>query len=375
MTQVASSGLLPLDELNVFWRSDGEFAPSLISDLSHTGAFIKTSNPAVVGAVLQVRLDAPRREICAEAVVRRVEPGQGMAVEFESMTEDDRARLHAWIRQLETAQVSPVAAPASPAPAAPAAPSAPVPAQPPRTSALSTKPAEVAAPDPARPRNRGIDRRSRVRHKFTAPVQVTESGSARPIPAQLADLGRGGCYLSLETPLPLGTSVEISITENEQSFQAHANVVSAQPGKGMGLAFTAIDPAQLIVLDGWLATSSERHWLASSRRRSQRVMVSIPVRVATKNHAGLEVLEDTKTVSISPHGALVKLEMAVTKGQTVVLRDPSTDKALEGSVVYLGNVEGRRREVGISFVLPNRTLWRIAFPPADWSPHHPDAKG
>ena len=68
----------------------------------------------------------------------------------------------------------------------------------------------------------------------------------------------------------------------------------------------------------------ERKWLASSRRRSQRVMVSIPVQVEAKNSAGLDLVEETKTVSVSAHGALLRLEMPVTKGQTVILRNPST---------------------------------------------------
>ena len=181
--------------------------------------------------------------------------------------------------------------------------------------------------------------------------------------------------MKLENPFPVGTSLEISITENEQSFQARANVVSTHPGKGMGLAFTAIAPTQTVILEGWLATSMERRWLASNRRRSQRVMVSIPVHVAAKNTVGAEVIEETKTVSVSPHGALLRIETTVVKGQIILLRDPATNEALECSVVYLGNARDGRREVGVSFVQPNRSLWRIAFPPNDWSPQHPDAKG
>jgi len=408
MTQLASPGVAPLKDMHVFWRSDGEFAPSLITDLSRTGAFIKTSRPAPVDAVLHVRLDAPAREICTQAVVRRVAPGQGMTVEFEAMTEADRARLDAWVKQIEAAQMAQNAGAVPPAPIAPATPKpSPAPSSKPE-AAVSSKPSVAPSPEPnaapapkadaapsskpsaapnskpaeahadrtaAQPRIRGIDRRARFRHKFTAPAQLTQTGSTQSVRAQLLDLGTGGCYVKIENPFPVGTSLDISITENEQSFQARANVVSAQPGKGMGLAFTAIDPAQIVVLDAWLATFSERTWLASNRRRSQRVMVSIPVHVATKNTVGAEIIEKTKTVSVSPHGALVRLEMAVTKGQTVVLRDPSTNEALECSVVYLGNMQEGRREVGISFVQPNRSLWRIAFPPADWSPQHPDAKG
>jgi hypothetical protein len=356
MTQ---SNLAPLTEINVFWRSGGEFAPSRISELSRTGAFIKTSEPAAIGTAVDVRIDAPDREICAQAVVRRLVPGKGMAVEFESVAAEDRARLDALVQQIELAHLSQTALLAPPAPSAAHR----------RRSAQSSTPAQTS------PRNRRKDRRSRFRHKSTATVKLTESGSTQSVQAQLSDLGRGGCYVKLLDPLPVGTSLEVSITDSGQSFQARANVVNAQPGDGMGLTFTDIDPDQLAVLDGWLAISMERRWLASSRRRSQRVMVNLPVHVKAKNSAGLEISEETKTVSVSAHGALLRLEMSVTKGQTIVLRNPSTNDALECSVDYLGNTQDGRREVGVSFVQPNRTLWQIAFPPADWSPQHPEAKG
>jgi c-di-GMP-binding flagellar brake protein YcgR len=289
-----------------------------------------------------------------------------MAVEFESIGDDERVRLDNMVRRIEAAQLPQTARPSAPAPS-------PVPA--PR-SAPSPKPAQAqpSAPAASEARNRDVDRRKLFRHKFSAPVKLNESGSAQTVHAQLSDLGKGGCYVRLEKPFPAGTSLEICITESGQSFQARADVASSQPGNGMGLRFTAIDPTQQIVLDGWLATSMERKWLASSRRRSQRVMVSIPVQVKAKNAAGMDLSEDTKTVSVSAHGALLRIEMAVSKGQTVILRNPANGDALECSVVFIGSMAEGRREVGVSFIQPNKTLWRIAFPPADWSPQHPDAK-
>jgi PilZ domain-containing protein len=374
MAQLASSSPAS-QEIDVFWRSDGEFAPSLVSEISRSGAFVKTPKPAPMGATVQLRIDAPGREICAQAVVRRVAPGQGMAVEFETIADDDRVRLDAMIQRIEAAHGSQAARPVAPAaPAVPPAPPVPAAVPVPRATPIP-KPAEAHVPAAApEPRNRGVDRRTRFRHKFAAPVRITQSGSGQTVQAQLSDLGKGGCFVKLEKPFPVGVSLEITITENGQSFQARANVVSSQPGNGMGLMFTVIDPTQHLVLDGWLATSMERKWLASSRRRSQRVMVSIPVQVRAKNAAGLDLVEDTKTVSVSAHGALLRLEIPVNKGQSVTLRNPANGDSLECSVVYLGGMQDGRREVGVSFIQPNKTLWRIAFPPADWSPQHPDAK-
>src|SRR5580692_633022 len=169
MTQLTSSGLLPVDKINVFWRSDGEFAPSRVSELSRKGAFIQTPEPAPVGASLDVRLDAPGREICAQAVVRRVAPGKGMAVEFDLITEDDQERLEALVKEIEVAHVLQVARSASPPPGIPLG----------HSSTKSPKPSEA----PALPRNRRIDRRSRIRHKSTATVELTEFGSAESVQA------------------------------------------------------------------------------------------------------------------------------------------------------------------------------------------------
>lgn len=361
MTKLVSTNSATLTEIEVLWRSGGEFAPSRVSELSRTGAFIQTSQPAEMGAGLDLRLDVPGHEISAQAVVRRVVPGQGMAVEFEFVSEEDRALLEALVHRIEMAHALQPARSGPPAPGV----------HPDRRSAHSPSPAQGRTP----PRNRRVDRRSRFRHKFTAAVQLTESGSDKTVRAQLLDLGKGGCYVKSESPFPVGTVLQICISETGQSFQARTTVVSTEPGKGMGLTFTEIDADQIHVLDTWLATSMERRWLASNRRRSQRVMVNLPVQVKAKNNAGLEVSEETKTVSVSAHGALLRLEMNVTKGQTIVLRNPSTNDSLECSVDYLGNMQDGRREVGVSFVEPNRTLWQIAFPPADWSPQHPEAKG
>ena len=153
MTQLASSGIAPLKEMNVFWRSDGEFAPSMVTDLSRTGAFIRTPRPAQMDTVLHVRLDAPGREICAQAIVRRVVAGQGMAVEFEAMNEDDRARLDAWIKRIEAAQAS-IAGPsrrdpcstAAQAPAAAPSSASNAASSAPPSSAPSPKPSSAASP-------------------------------------------------------------------------------------------------------------------------------------------------------------------------------------------------------------------------------------
>jgi hypothetical protein len=362
MSQLASPTIAPLKEMHVFWRSDGEYSPSRISELSRTSAFIRTAQPASVGATLDLRLEVSGRKINPQGVVRRVIAGEGMGVEFLALSDEEREIIGALVQQIEIAEVLRVARASTPTPR----PSALTPV----ASAASAQQTQPAGP----PRNRPIDRRSRFRHRSTANVELLPSGAAESIQARLSDLGRGGCYVKLDEPLAIGTKLELSIVENGESFHARATIVSTQPGKGMGLTFTTIEANDRTVLDSWLATSMERSWLAANRRRSQRVMVSLPVRVAATTSYGDELSEETRTISVSKHGALLQLQMDVAKGQKILLRNPATNDELECSVDYLGSMREGRREVGVSFVIPNRTLWQIAFPPSDWSPQHPQAK-
>jgi len=43
-------------------------------------------------------------------------------------------------------------------------------------------------------------------------------------------------------------------------------------------------------------------------------------------------------------------------------------------VVHVDRFPGEQTQVGVEFMLPNPTFWRVAFPPKDWTPRHPDAK-
>ena len=368
MTQFASlDSSAPQSELGVSWRSDGEYSPSHVREISRTGAFIMTPRPAPLGTILDLRLDVPGREmICAQAVVRRVVPGEGMAVEFECMSGDARARLELLVPLLPPADLDP-----APLPEAGQAPAAP--ASSPSLSPGSTQ-QERQRPAVSRQAHRRIERRAHLRQKLSVTVELSEPGTTRSAQALLTELATSGCYVKLAQPFPMGTALRISIAANGQSFHALARVASTQPGEGMGLAFTGMAPEERLILDGWLTTSLERSWLAANRRRSHRIMVNIPVQVAAKNSGGSEISEDTKTISVSAHGALLYLAMDVAKGQTVLLTNAATSNTLECSVHYLGAKRNGRREVGLSFVAPNQTLWQISFPPEDWSPQHPDAK-
>jgi len=84
--------------------------------------------------------------------------------------------------------------------------------------------------------------------------------------------------------------------------------------------------------------------------------------------------EETQTLVVNAHGALITLAAKVTPGQTLILRNPVTGEEQECRVVHIGNRLAEKTEVGIEFMQPAPKFWRIAFPPEDWTPRHPDAR-
>ncbi|MGB2898156.1 MAG: PilZ domain-containing protein [Candidatus Acidiferrum sp.] len=218
----------------------------------------------------------------------------------------------------------------------------------------------------------GADRRIHPRYEFVAAVEVVAAESGARIETRVRDLSQQGCYVDTSNALPLGTVTDVRITKGAQLFEAPARVVYSRAGKGMGLVFTAIEPEQLQTLETWLAESRETSWLAANRRRSQRVLMTIPVRVSGKTGAGSPFEEATHTRAISAHGALILMSAPVYRGQRLTLSNIQTKAALECVVAHID----RRKDpqAGVEFTLPNPMFWHVAFPPKDWTPRHPDAK-
>src|SRR5216684_85649 len=220
----------------------------------------------------------------------------------------------------------------------------------------------------------GADRRIHPRYEFTAAVEVIAAESGARIETRVRDLSQQGCYVDTNKPLPLGTVTNVRITKGTQLFKAHARVVYSRANKGMGLVFTAIEPGERGTLATWLAESRETSWLAANRRRSQRVLMTIPVRVSGQNVLGSPFEEETQTRAISAHGALILISAQVYRGQRLTLSNVQTKAALECIVAHIDRRKGEHAQVGVEFTLPNPVFWHVAFPPKDWTPRHPDAK-
>jgi hypothetical protein len=111
-----------------------------------------------------------------------------------------------------------------------------------------------------------------------------------------------------------------------------------------------------------------------ARRRSQRVLMQVPVRIRGKDTQSKDFEETTETLAINAHGALVLLAARLTSGGVVHMKHNKTEEEQECHVAFLGPVRSGKAEIGLEFTAPRPTFWRVAFPPEDWTPKSPEAR-
>ena len=102
--------------------------------------------------------------------------------------------------------------------------------------------------------------------------------------------------------------------------------------------------------------------------------MQIAVRVRGNDASGGTFEEETETLAINAHGALVLLSTRVTSGGVLHLYHQRTKEEQECHVVFLGPVRNGKAEVGLEFSESRPAFWRVAFPPEDWTPRHPEAR-
>ena len=113
---------------------------------------------------------------------------------------------------------------------------------------------------------------------------------------------------------------------------------------------------------------------SDAQRRSQRVMLKVSVVVLAHGADNKRVSEETRTVAVNAHGAMILLGMKVSNGQILMLRHSGTGEEVSCRVVYLSPHQSEKREVGVDFIKPSPGFWRISFPPPDWTVRSPEAK-
>jgi len=103
-------------------------------------------------------------------------------------------------------------------------------------------------------------------------------------------------------------------------------------------------------------------------RRSQRVLMAIPVHVAWPGRSGDRVEEQAVTEIVNAHGALLRMNAPVAIGTEVEVTHGHTKKTSKAVVVYLEEPEkGKRAGVGLELEAASQQFWGIYIPPAQRS--------
>jgi len=111
-----------------------------------------------------------------------------------------------------------------------------------------------------------------------------------------------------------------------------------------------------------------------SQRRSQRLLLRIHI-VAQRRSGQLDSKpEETETLAVNAHGALILLKPPVEEAEEILIKNPRTDEEQLCRVVYQGLTEAGRLQVGVEFTAPSPNFWRVSFPPEDWATSSKDAR-
>jgi diguanylate cyclase (GGDEF)-like protein len=97
--------------------------------------------------------------------------------------------------------------------------------------------------------------------------------------------------------------------------------------------------------------------LGVERRRSEHIHMDVTVVVRGESTDGLPFQEETFTISVSDHGALLMLATKVTLGQTIFVRNPLTNNEKPARVASFGLPYGGIAQVGVEFQELTTEFW------------------
>ena len=103
------------------------------------------------------------------------------------------------------------------------------------------------------------------------------------------------------------------------------------------------------------------------RRRSQRVVIRVPVTLDLQIH-GKQITVKAATVSVNDHGAMLACGRNLAANATFDLTNDLTQERMRCRVTRATVENAQGYLVPVEFAQPAPGFWRISFPPADWKP-------
>src|ERR1700680_1734190 len=102
------------------------------------------------------------------------------------------------------------------------------------------------------------------------------------------------------------------------------------------------------------------------RRRSERLLLDVGLLITGQSVERKLFQEETFTISVSAHGALVVLSTKVALGQRLFVKNRRTQNEMESRVTRFGPPHGKQAQGGVDFARPAPMFWPVDPLPNSW---------
>jgi PilZ domain len=104
------------------------------------------------------------------------------------------------------------------------------------------------------------------------------------------------------------------------------------------------------------------HFRCKERRRTVRVMLTVPLKVQGQSVDGESFSVETRSHTVSLHGASIELAPKVVLGDMLRLENERTREKIEGKIVTIRHSRDGKTYVGIEFTNQDVNFWHMFFP-------------
>jgi hypothetical protein len=102
---------------------------------------------------------------------------------------------------------------------------------------------------------------------------------------------------------------------------------------------------------------------ARAQRRSERVILQIPLQLSARLPDGHRIRIEVKTLVVNAHGGLLDVGMELEPGQRIMLSHSRWPEPVTATVLRVEKSDGARFSMAFEFEFPVTAFWPVTFPP------------
>jgi hypothetical protein len=103
------------------------------------------------------------------------------------------------------------------------------------------------------------------------------------------------------------------------------------------------------------------------QRRSQRIMLRLPLLVRVEMPGGECLKTDVSTVIVNAHGGLLESHLRMSVGQRIELVNPQSGKKVGCRIVSIKETSPNAFALAFEFDQRSPWFWSLSVPPLDWA--------